>query len=170
MIDKPKIVKDFQYKGRRCVVVFIDRSEMRKITKVGLMGSDYHNGYIEIQESELKDEDYDYDLSEEITYCGDLSHIEKPTTKTYIGFDTAHYYNYENPKTQSLEYVENQCKKIVDELNANDVLECIKTSNSVNAKTNKDLTDFQKENPKSATQTSLNPDIKRNLRYRLAGN
>ena len=29
---------------------------------------------------------------------------------------------------------------------------------------NKDLTDFDKQNPKSALQTSLNPNIKRNLR------
>lgn len=36
-----------------------------------------------------------------------------------IGFDTSHFYNYETPKTKSLEYVEKQCKKIVDELNAN---------------------------------------------------
>jgi len=32
---------------------------------------------------------------------------------------------------------------------------------------NKDLTDFQKENPKSASQTSLNPDIKLNLAFCL---
>jgi hypothetical protein len=34
--------------------------------------------------------------------------------------------------------------------------------NSTNAKTNKDLTDFQKENPKCPSDTSLNPDIKCN--------
>lgn len=83
------------------------------------MDSDYHNGYIEIKESEIKDEKDDYNLSEGVTYCGNLAHIEKPTTKRFIGFDTAHYHNYENPKTQSLEYVEKQCKKIVDELNTN---------------------------------------------------
>jgi len=136
MIDKPKIVKDFQYKGRRCVVVFIDRSEMRKITKGGFMDSDYHNGYIEIQESEMKDEIYNYDLSEEVTYCGDLSHIEKTTTKRYIGFDTAHYHNFENPKTQSLEYVENKCKKIVDELNANFETQANPTDLSFNIRQN----------------------------------
>jgi site-specific DNA-methyltransferase (adenine-specific) len=38
---------------------------------------------------------------------------------------------------------------------------------NLNGEFNKDLTDFQKENPKCPSDTSLNPDIKRNLREAL---
>ena len=112
---KPKIVKDFQYKGRRCVVVLINNSETRKIIPDSFFNADYHNGYIEIKDNEIKKNE-NYDVNEEITYSGDLKHIEEPTDKFYIGFDTAHSYNFDNPITQTAEYVENKCKEIVDEL------------------------------------------------------
>lgn len=78
------------------------------------------NGYVELKKKEVK-EDYDhYDIeSDEITYQGKLEFKDLKVSdgETYIGFDSAHSWNDEKPESKTAEYVENICKKIVDELN-----------------------------------------------------
>jgi len=114
------IAKEFVYGGRHCVISFVDNANLRKLANdtnyADRYLSDYHNGYIEIKESEHKEE-FDYHLCEEVTFLGDLSFLGKDPDRIYIGFDTMHYYNHENPETKTLEHVKIQCIKIVDELN-----------------------------------------------------
>jgi len=125
MNNELKIVKDFVYGSRRCIVVLIDKSTIREhFAKQNIPSTwqtDYHNGYVEISDLEFKENVQDYDFCEEITYNGDLSHLDCANGKKYIGFDTAHSYNYENPKTQTAEHVEKQLKKIVKQLNKNKI-------------------------------------------------
>ena len=54
-MDKPQIIKDFVFKGRRCVIVLIDKSKFRDLIKTdSFLESDYHNGYIELRYNEIK--------------------------------------------------------------------------------------------------------------------
>jgi len=126
-----EIIKKFFYMGRNCFVVKIDNSIIRdKIKDIHI--DDWYCGYIEMSLNPFKNEfksDYGkYNLSTEITYQGDLSHFPKNHNwfyklisflirRTYIGFDTAHYYNKENPETNTADVVEKKCKDIVNELN-----------------------------------------------------
>lgn len=122
-MEEHKVVKDFRYKGRRCVVIKIDRSKAMKDLPESLKKSfkPYCNGYVELKPNEVK-EDYDnYHIeADEITYQGDLKFaqgLDASDGKTYVGFDSAHYWNDEQPKSKTAEYVAETCKKIVDELN-----------------------------------------------------
>lgn len=119
MIQKPEVIKDFIHNGRRCVVVKIDRSkdytpEQLKSLGHALIDSvkPFCNGYIEA------DEDFDEETTpigdQEVTYTGDLNHIDCKDGKHYIGFDTNHYYNWENPKTRTAKFVEAECKRIAE--------------------------------------------------------
>ncbi len=121
-----KIVKDFKYKGRRCVVIEIDRGGEPNLAREFLEGNigqafkPYCNGYIELKKDEIK-EDYDnYNIkSDEITYQGELKfagELDCSDGKTYLGFDSAHFWNWEKPESTKAEYVAKTCKKIVDEL------------------------------------------------------
>ena len=122
-----KIVKDFKYKGRRCVVIEIDRGKQENLPRIFLEGKfggafkPYCNGYIELKESEIKESYDDYNIeSDELTYQGNLKFaqgLDGSDGKTYIGFDSGHFWNDEKPKSKTTEYVSNTCKKIVDELN-----------------------------------------------------
>lgn len=99
-------MKEFIYKNRRCVIIYLDMVCAFKR---------YHNGYIEIKWYEKY-----IDIGvEEITYKGNLkfaSGLDVSNGKSYIGFDTMHLYNTENPGTQSVKHVSKICKKIIDEL------------------------------------------------------
>ena len=122
MEGEHKVVKDFKYGGRRCVVIKIDISHLEKDLPKSLRErfKPYCNGYIELKKSEVK-EDYDnYKItSDEITYQGELDFpsLNSSDGKMYLGFDSAHSWNDESPKSKTAEYVANTCKKIVNELN-----------------------------------------------------
>ena len=122
------VEKKFDYKGRECIIVF---------TLHGV-----RNGYVSVKEN--KDYcDYDIDCHGGLTYGGELPFYYEPREKYYIGFDCNHYcdgqdydlalkYNlitqdiydiyanydlYRNKNAVcSLEYVEEQCKSIVEQL------------------------------------------------------
>ena len=123
VVMKPKIVKEGTYGNRRYYVVLIDFEPLRCIVRrvhgmiTASLSKDYHNGYIELRDDEYVEMEDD-DLPVEITYGGDLSNINRKDGKRYIVFDSAHFDNWENPETMSLEFVEKQCKKIIDNLNA----------------------------------------------------
>lgn len=110
-IPKTILMKDFNYKGRRCIVFKI------------LHYNSYCCGYIELRENEIKEDYMDYEIrSDEITYQGDLTDLQPPATgevadgKFYMGFDSAHLWNERKPESKTPEYVAQTCKNIVDEL------------------------------------------------------
>lgn len=112
-----KVVKDFIFNNRRCLVVLVNRKIPKfnnHLDEWSKLIQPYHNGYIEIKNYEEHIDIY----TEEKTYCGNLDFdgLKILNNKLFIGFDTMHYYNFENPKTQSAESVELKCKKIVEEL------------------------------------------------------
>lgn len=156
-----KVVKDFRYKGRRCVVIKIDRSESMKELPKSMMGAfaPYHNGYVELKKNEIK-EDYDeYEIeSDEITYEGSLEFprdLDASDGKTYIGFDSAHYWNDEKPESKTANYVANTCKKIVDEIDGK-----MRTTPTV-----KEFTDFyEEEYTKPDSKLETKPSGKEGLR------
>ena len=62
----------------------------------------WHNGYIELLDGEVKDSYNDYpNVAENLTYQGHGNYFNNDETKTFIGFDTNHYYNRRNPSSQT---------------------------------------------------------------------
>ena len=129
---KFKIVEEFTYKGRKCVVVKIYQSDLRKVLKKHYpdkepmklamkLHKDYHTGYIELKPGEIKESYDEYPhVREELTFMRTLNHIDKKFDDTvFLGFDLAHYWNMENPKTQTKEWAVKTCKEVVDDLNSN---------------------------------------------------
>ena len=123
MEEGHKVVKDFKYGGRRCVVIEIDRSNLMKDLPDSLRNTfkPYCNGYIELKKDEIKESYDDYAItSDELTYQGKLEFpkgLNASDGKFYIGFDSAHSWNDNEPKSKTKEYVANTCRKIVKELN-----------------------------------------------------
>lgn len=116
-ILKGLVVVDEIYKGRRIVVAKIPRSRLKTMMKSLHLElrhpdwfKDYHCGYIETKK---KSEDK-LGFPEEITYHGKLDQLGIKTTKNFIGFDMAHAWNFENPKTQTKMYVLYECKRMVN--------------------------------------------------------
>ena len=100
------IVEDFQCGMRRCLVL---KREMPRLG--GREMAVYYNGYVELLPC---DRCCDLNLeSEEETFRGKLDSLNEE----YVGFDTAHSWNFETPYTQRKAYSVEACKKIVDELN-----------------------------------------------------
>lgn len=124
-----KLIKDFRYKGRRCVVIemFLDLPKIHFNGGVHYRGiNPYCNGYVEVKDKEAvvneltkKNNNGYLEMinSAEITYEGDLSNLDLSDGCFYIGFDSAHAWNDAKPESKTAEYVEGTCKKIVDELN-----------------------------------------------------
>jgi hypothetical protein len=120
-----KLIKDFRYKGRRCVVVEM-LSNIPKILSYRVL-KPYCNGYVEVKDKEAviieltKKNNGSGFLkminSAEITYEGDLSNLDLSDGHFYIGFDSAHAWNDAKPESKKADYVEETCRKIVDELN-----------------------------------------------------
>lgn len=121
------VEKQFKYKGHDCICVF---------THLG-----FRNGYVSVNEN--KDfSTYDIDCHCGLTYNGELPEYYNPKAQYYIGFDCGHIcdgidkiqaykyglvddkmleYMYDNLEpVRDLEYIVDQCKRIVDQLEAND--------------------------------------------------
>ena len=116
-----KVVKDFKYKGRRCVIIEIDRSNTAPKGFENSIGfKPYCNGYVELKKSEILENYDDYPIKcEEITYQGNLKFpkgLDASDGKQYIGFDSAHSWNDEEPESKTVVYIEKTCKKLVNEL------------------------------------------------------
>ena len=120
-----KVVRDFKYKGRRCVVILISRlpglPDVSDVSSDSIRGylEPYCNGYVELKDSEVKEDYDDYNIeSDELTYHGKLcfSELKVDDGKTYIGFDSVHHWNNMNLESKTAEFVANTCKKIVVEL------------------------------------------------------
>ena len=121
------VEKKFEYKGHECICVF------------GYLG--FRCGYVSSKpKNEIKY--YQIDCHGGLTFSGELSEIYEPNHKYYIGFDCGHYCDLQNFEQsykyglltkeefefrnaldsskfgieRTLEYVEEQCKKIVEQL------------------------------------------------------
>ena len=117
MMNGKKLIRDFMYKGRRCVVIEVDMTKhMKKVPKVMIESmKPYCNGYVELKPKESKRNIE----AEEITYQGNLKFgdgFDLSDGKRYVGFDTAHYWNDQNPKSKTADSVIERCKMIVEEL------------------------------------------------------
>lgn len=122
------VEKQFEYRGHDCLVVF---------THWGV-----RNGYVSVSEDK-KYTDYDINCHGGLSFSGELPYGYGQKEKFYIGFDCGHYgddhdfdtayeYGLIDAETRdireeefsylqgggvwSLEYVEDQCKYIVDQL------------------------------------------------------
>lgn len=71
----------------------------------------YHTGYIRCLEGESLLVQA-FEEHEEITFSEIVTEPFKDAR--YIGFDTAHYYNYQHPETQTFDYVKHQIFNIID--------------------------------------------------------
>mgnify|MGYP003464887905 CR=1 FL=1 len=125
------VEKHFKYKGHDCICIF---------SYIG-----YRCGYVSVSDKEKPFYDYDVTCHCGLTFDGELPDYYKPKKKYYIGFDCGHICDGNDYDTalrygliteqryneliemqiksptflqpvRSLEYVENECKKIVDQL------------------------------------------------------
>lgn len=122
------VEKQFQYKGHDCICVF-----NRMGFRCGYVSTTLRRHY----------DDFDIDCHCGLTFCGELPEAYKPKEPFYIGFDCGHCcdgtdaklaydlglideatkemfeksfgYLSDNP-VRDLDYVVEQCKKIVDQL------------------------------------------------------
>lgn len=122
-------VNVFDYKERICVVI--------KMTSLsGLAPHGYHNGYVSVKE-ENKEKDYNEFVSnietDEFTFSGTLKHLngamnrqhgtqeelndERLSQDTwFLGFDSLHLWNSENPQSQTYESVKERTIALADEM------------------------------------------------------
>jgi len=97
-----KLVETFKLKGHTCVIV-------KYVLESGFV---FHNGYVSVN----KDIDTDKIQSVEITYTGTLERLGFPPDMNFIGFDTAHLYNFEHPKSRTARAVKRSIKELVKEI------------------------------------------------------
>lgn len=130
MIRQGAVEKQFEYKGHDCICILNCRG--------------YRCGYVSVNDNRDFDE-YDIDCHCGLSFSGTLPNYYEPKKSYYIGFDCGHicdgrdYYTalkygliteqrynelikmeihlptFLQP-VRSLEYVENECRKIVDQL------------------------------------------------------
>jgi len=117
-----QIVDKFKHKGILCVIVKIDRSDIAKLSIIKKQGkikmSDFfHNGYVNIKQNFDYEDIVEYINSVELTYSGKLNRLDKSLKDMwFIGFDTAHYWNEQNPETQTKEAVKQKTIELCEEL------------------------------------------------------
>lgn len=105
-----KLMEVFEHLGRVCVVL---RVEIVGVT---------HNGYVSISD-ESKDNTtdiFDGITTDELTYEGELPAYQKEDPRIkgrrFVGFDTNHVWNIENPESQTFEAVRLKTLQLAEEL------------------------------------------------------
>ena len=123
------VEKQFEYKGHDCICIFSIRG--------------IRCGYVSVTDKEKPYDDYDIDCHGGLTFDGELPDYYKPKADYYIGFDCGHLgdgvdydqavkydlieqseadyskklFSYLSDRpVRDLDYVEANCKKIVDQL------------------------------------------------------
>ena len=123
------VEKQFEYKGHDCICIFSIRG--------------VRCGYVSVSDKEKPYDDYDIDCHGGLTFAGELPDYYKPKADYYIGFDCGHWcdgvdydqavkydlieqseadyskklFSYlSGHPVRDLDYVEANCKKIVDQL------------------------------------------------------
>lgn len=105
-------VKDlFVYRGKVCVVVSVSLGGLRE----------YHNGYVEarVKHCDNLNGKYQQAASVELTYSGKLEHFQDFDCikgRWFVGFDTAHLHNEENPITKTFVSVKKETIRLAKEL------------------------------------------------------
>ena len=117
-----EIVKKFMYRGMLCIIIKMNFDTetiagLSKVNKLIKTSGVFHNGYVE---SSLKCSYHDLERHierVELTYSGNLDHVSNALNdKWFLGFDTAHYWNRQNPKSQTAKAVEKYLKELCDEI------------------------------------------------------
>lgn len=123
------VEKQFEYKGHDCICIFSIRG--------------VRCGYVSVTDKEKPYDDYDIDCHGGLTFDGELPDYYKPKADYYIGFDCGHwcdgvdydqavkydlieqseadyskklFSSLDDRPVRDLDYVEANCKKIVDQL------------------------------------------------------
>lgn len=128
-----EVVEKFVYHGRVCIIV-----------QIASLNDIYCNGYIRVAEdSEHVDKNYresgamegadvTYEKylgstkADELTYCGTLQQYEDVPEGYYLGFDSAHYWNEENPESKMQHRVKERLKEMVRDFEIHNVFSEIK--------------------------------------------
>ena len=116
-------IKHFQYKGYQCKIKRIEAAEEYSMIKVlGLkdvaMRREWLTGYVELPRDHkyygCKDEE-DFEFLDLVAHGGITFASFDDDAKYYIGIDCSHA--CDNDKTNTIEFVEENLKEIIDELN-----------------------------------------------------
>lgn len=112
-----EIAEKFTYRRRTCVIVKVVNVPLR-VAPEGVC----YNGYVSVIPRNRRNSSLVFDdriKTVELTYFGGLGHLPKsdiPKRLWFLGFDTTHIWNTEQPLTQTLGYVKRQTKKLADEM------------------------------------------------------
>lgn len=97
-----------EYRGKSLILKYRDR---------GFIPA-YWTGYISISEStaDLVEGDYMHPIFDKIKVHGGITYLgeDRESSKSFIGFDTAHVGDMENPKSK--EFVLHECQRVADQL------------------------------------------------------
>lgn len=102
---KVTVAEKFKHKGVQCVIARADWM----LSSIGT----YHNGYVEVNGTPKYNK---VKVSEELTFSGNLKHLDKKLKGWFVGFDTAHYWNTIHRKSQTQEAVKKATRELCDEL------------------------------------------------------
>jgi len=118
---KIKVVDQLKYRGRWIVIVSIKWNP--KIKKMVSSLHNYHCGYVSVSKfKQITRPDYrdtpNFFGQEELTYSGTLDNVEELDEKLrnvwFLGFDTAHFHNQQNPRTTTKRYTTKAAMKLCD--------------------------------------------------------
>jgi CxxC motif-containing protein len=116
--DEYKLVDKFYHKGLLCAIIKIDRSTKLPVklkNKFPLpYGLHYHCGYVELKHDFKYEDLADFIKCAELTFSGNLPFFSKKIK--FVGFDTAHYWNLIDPKTQELPFAKKKIIQLAKEM------------------------------------------------------
>lgn len=119
------IARQEEHAGRTIIIAHHQwDDEVKKIAPS--IANDYCCGYISVGEgaSDRCDDYNEFIQTDKITFVGPLTFLnikKKHAGKQYIGFDTAHYWNMQNPNSQTVKSTLKRAKKIAEELNEHNI-------------------------------------------------
>lgn len=123
--------RKFTYRGVKCVIVEVRpltpeaRKKLQsKLEREPILPEITHNGYIEVKQpykSEYSHYNEKYQLPEELTFSGTLPY-KQAGKSFYLGFDTLHLHDMENPETTTYEAVKERTRKLADALIKNKII------------------------------------------------
>lgn len=105
-----RIREIFKHKGRTCVIIEIH---------MGPVGN-WHNGYVETIKKIVNKRYAENIDTDDVTFSGSLYDISKKNGlkgKKFLGFDSGHYWNIKNQKSQTFREVKERtirlCEKMI---------------------------------------------------------
>lgn len=124
-----ELEESFEHEGGTCVIVSstpgnkLEVAFKKVINDRSVFTGKFHNGYVQTLDKN-KGEGYDQFnhntpnriTTVELTYAGPLDYYGFPEDMWFLGFDTDHLYNVENPHTQTLGSVKDKTKELCEEM------------------------------------------------------